>query len=108
MSKNATIWQRYEIDPLDLIGKSVRLTIVTNEARKDEEPWGNGHFHFGTVEYIHEHRGRVVLEELDSNWAENALESVFDQQYPSVTVGFRGGKVVTFDPECDAASFSWA
>lgn len=103
----ATVWQNYEIDPLNLIGKAVRLTIVTNEGVAKNGRWGNGHYHFGVVESVHEHRGVVYLDQPGDNWACEALNADFADSYPFVEVRFRGGATVRFDPERDAASFEW-
>ena len=105
------VWQHYNIDPLDLIGRSARLTVVTDEGASSGAGhlgrWGNGHHYFGVVESIHEHRGKVYLDEPGGDWAVEALGVEFSDTYPFVLVTFRGGLSVKFDPEKDAASFEW-
>lgn len=111
MSRMTTIWQDYEIDPLNLIGKAARVTVVTNQGPTSgahgKGVHGNAHLHFGVIEAIHEHRGKVYLNEPDDNWAYEALAADFSDTYPFVFVQFRGGHSVRFDPERDAVSIEW-
>lgn len=109
-----TVWQHYEIDPLDLIGEAVRLTVVTDDgAASNGHGWrarrGVGHYHYGVIESIHEHRGEVRLDDAATtgDWAPEALSVDFSGNYLFVRVTFRGGHTVEFDPEKDAASFEW-
>jgi hypothetical protein len=109
----STIWQNYEVDPLDLIGRTVRLTVVKRGyhvvigSTSDRRVKAEMTYHFGVVESISDPRGETILDEPDDNWAEEALDAVWDGTYPAVRVDFRGGLSVTFDPERDAASFEW-
>lgn len=102
-----TLWQNYEIDPLNLIGKTVRITVVTNKGATRGGRWGEGHYYFGVVQSIHEHRGRVFLDDPGDNWAEEAISVDFADTYPCVLILLRGGERVKFDPERDAASIEW-
>lgn len=107
MSTSATVWQNYEIDPRDLIGKTVTVLVVTNEGSTGKGRWGTGHLHFGVIESVHENRGRVYLDEPGDNWAAEALDVSFMETYPSVSIRLRGGEVIRFDPERDAVSIQW-
>lgn len=98
---STAIWQNYEVDPLDLIGRAVRVTVIKRTSKNS----GEGGYYFGVVESIDEPRGRVNLDE-EEDWAD-MLASYFDQSYPNVTIYFRGGMNVRFDPERDAVSIEW-
>ena len=104
------VWQDYGIDPLDLIGKAVRLTVIAEAGtERNGEIRATGAYYFGIVEAIDEQRGKTLLDPPHGNWARDALtDAIFDDVYPSVRVYFRGGMTVQFDPEKDAASFEWA
>lgn len=103
-----TIWQRYEIDPLDLIGKAVRLTVIkrVNPMIGKPETKLDMTYYFGTVQTIIEPRGLDTYEESD-DWVEDAFSAYFDQEWPNVTVLFEGDARVEFDPQRDAVSFQW-
>lgn len=105
-----TLWQNYEVDPLDLIGKSARITVVTDEGATSGGRWGNGHYYFGVIETIHEHRGVVYLDKHepgDNNWASENISVDFTENYPFVDIGLRGGVWIRFNPERDAVSIQW-
>ena len=109
----STVWQNYEVDPLNLIGKTARITVVTDEGPTSgvngKGRRGTGHYYFGVIESIHEHRGSVFLDEraLSGDWAVEALGVEFGGNYPFVLIGLRGGESVKFDPEKDAVSIEW-
>ena len=114
MKYESTIWQRYEIDPLDLIGRAARITVVLDKGPVSTATgWkgrrGEGHIYHGVIESIREHRGKVTLDEPDQmgDWADEALSADFDDNYPFVLIELRGGETVRFDPEKDAVSIEW-
>lgn len=112
-TRKFSIWQNYEIDPVDLIGRPVRLSVVTDlrvtSVSVSEVREGLSIHHFGVVESIEENRGKVYYERSSSSegWAD-MLAAEEGDVYPSVTVRFQGGRSVTFNPEKDAASFQWS